>query len=104
MARPGSLGFTRNGMFDDLVMRSPGEATISWGWHTAAVCRGWCVHKTKDGRWSLEATLAQADPFKLQQRPLLFNAPRKGGYWCWPVQAVTVGTTHVMAQLGPPEY
>jgi len=90
-------------MFETLTM-SGGEASINWGWHVAAVCRGWKVHKAKDGAWSLEAQITRADPFTLKQRPLLFTAPRKGGYWCWPVRAVTVGTAQLTATLGPPEY
>lgn len=81
-----------------------GEAAITWGWHTAAVCNKWSVHKSEAGAWSLVATMTRADPFKLKQRPLLFTAPRKGGRWCWPIRAVTVGVSEVRATLGPPEY
>lgn len=93
-------------MFETLVMYAPGEATISWGCRTAAVCRGWRVEKTKEGRWSVEATCDRADTFQLQQRPLQFNAPRTaapGGYWCWPVLTVQVGGGRLYAQLGPLE-
>ena len=90
-------------MFDELVVHG-GEATVSWAWHTAAVCKSWRVYKTKGkAQWSLVATVTRADAFKLQQRPLLFNAPRKGGYWCWPVKAVTVVETQLTAALGPME-
>ena len=89
-------------MFDGLVVTG-GEATISWAWHTAAVCRTWRIHKSKKSGWSLVATVTRVDPFKLQQRPLLFNVPRKGGYWCWPVKAVTVMGQQITAALGPME-
>lgn len=89
-------------MFDDLVMHG-GEASISWAWHTAAVCRSWRIHKIKHGQWALSATFTRVDEFKLHQRPLLFNVPRKGGFWCWPVVAVTLGPDSLTAQLGPPE-
>ena len=88
-------------MFDELVMHADSDATISWAWHTAAVCRAWRVYKSKDGRWSLVATLQRADTFKLRQRPLLFNAPRAGGFWSWPVRAVTVTDRQITAALGP---
>jgi hypothetical protein len=90
-------------MFDELEAHG-GEATISWAWHTAAVFRTWRIHKSKTGPWSLVATATRVDTFKLQQRPLLFNVPRKGGYWCWPVKAVTVlAHNQITAALGPME-
>jgi hypothetical protein len=94
-------------MFTELVMHgdceSKMEATISWAWHTAAICRAWHVHKNDKGQWSLTAQIVRADSFKLQQRPLFFNAPRKGGHWCWPVRTVSIGETHLTASLGPME-
>lgn len=89
-------------MFDELTMHG-GEATITWAWHTAAVCKSWRVHKSPQGKWSMVATVVRADPFKLQQQPLLFSAPRKGGRWCWPVRAVTLEQTQITAALGPME-
>jgi hypothetical protein len=90
-------------MFDELVVTG-GEATISWAWHTAAVCRSWRIYKSRTrAQWSLVATVTRVDPYKLQQRPLLFNAPRKGGYWCWPVKAVTLTDKQITAALGPME-
>ena len=90
-------------MFDELVLHG-GEATFSWAWHTAAVCRSWRIYKSKKSQWSLVATVTRADPYKLQQGPLLFNVPRKGGHWCWPVKAVTVlDHNQITAALGPME-
>ena len=90
-------------MFDELVVTG-GEATISWAWHTAAVCRSWRIYKSRTrAQWSLVATVTRVDPYKLQQRPLLFNAPRKGGFLCWPVKAVTVMDKQITAALGPME-
>lgn len=89
-------------MFDELVMFG-GDASITWAWHTAAVVKTWHVYKSTRGDWSLVATVARADPFKLRQRPLLFNAPRAGGHWCWPVKAVTVADKSLTAALGPME-
>jgi len=90
-------------MFDELVMYADSDATISWAWHTAAVCRAWRVYKSSKGQWSLVATASRSDAYKLAQRPLLFNAPRAGGFWCWPVRAVTVIGTQLTAALGPME-
>jgi hypothetical protein len=89
-------------MFQELTMTG-GEAHVSWAYHTAAVCRAWTVHKTDQGKWTLVATVQRADPFKLQQRPLYFSAPRKGGRWCWPVKAVTLEGERLTAALAPME-
>lgn len=94
-------------MIKDLVLHggSDGrmEATISWAWHTAAVCRAWRVHKSETGKWSLVAHVVRADAFKLQQRPLFFNVPRTGGHFCWPVRAVSVTDHQITAALDPME-
>jgi hypothetical protein len=90
-------------MFDSLAIHG-GEATIAWGWHTAAVFRRWRIEKKKGGAWTLEGSIVRVDPFTLKQRPLLFNIPRKGGYLCFPVLHVTVGVAEVRATLGPPEH
>jgi len=88
-------------MFDALTIRGL-EATVVWGYHTAAVCRAWTITRTPSG-WALEASLARADAFQLRQPDLKFTAPRVGGFFCWPILSVTVGTASLMAQLGPPE-
>lgn len=96
------------GLFQSLRVRGP-QASILWGYRTAATLSGWTVSKRRDEKsgkwlWSLSAKLgAQTDRFQLRQRPLLFTAPRRGGFWVWPVLAVTVGETTISAQLGPPE-
>jgi len=88
-------------MFDAITLRGL-EAAVVWGYHTAAVCKAWTITRTPTG-WALEATLARVDAFKLRQPDLKFTAPRKGGYFCWPILSVTVGTASILATLGPPE-
>ena len=91
-------------MFDSLVLHG-GDATIAWGWRTAAVCRTWRIEKKKGGALALDATLARVDAFMLRQRPLLFTVPRKGGFLCFPVRTVTLADAlHVRATLAPPEH
>lgn len=80
-----------------------GEAVVTWSYHTAAVCRTWTIHKTEQGRWSLEATVLRADPLYLRFRPLIFSVPRNGGRWCWPMRAVSLMGTTLTAALGPME-
>ena len=90
-------------MFDEVTLRGV-EATIAWGYHTAAVCTSWSVTKAgRAGGWLLSATVSRADPFKLRQSPLKFAAPRKGGFFCWPVESVTLEGARLGAVLGPPE-
>ena len=79
------------------------EATVVWGYHTAAVCTRWRITKTAANAWTLSATLARADAFKLRQSQLKFTAPRKGGYFCWPILSVTLTASNLAAVLGPPE-
>lgn len=84
------------------VTLTGGEGLVTWGYHTAAVCRGWTI-RGKGRDWRLSATLQRADDFQLRQTCLYFHAPRKGGYWCWPIVAVTAGPTQLVATLGQPE-
>jgi hypothetical protein len=90
-------------MFDGQVTLRGLEATVLWGYHTAAVIRSWTVVRTPEGQWSLQAQVQRADPFQLRQRPLKFTAPRVGGYFCWPVLSATLGAGTLAAVLGPPE-
>lgn len=89
-------------MFQGLTLHG-GEATITWVYHTAAVCKSWSITQA-GASWVLSATLTRVDAFKLRQAPLRFAAPRKGGYFCWPiVSCVLVDATRLSATLGPPE-
>ena len=90
-------------MFQGDVTLAGREATIVWGYRTAAVCSTWTIHRSPQGRWVLSAQLQRADAYQLRQRDLKFTAPRKGGYFCWPVLSVTVIATSLTAALGPPE-
>ena len=90
-------------MFTESVTLRGQEATVVWGYHTAAVCSSWTVTRTPQNQWSLQATLQRADPFQLRQRPLKFTAPRVGGFFCWPVLSVTLGLGTLAGALGPPE-
>lgn len=81
-----------------------------WGYRPAATIGSWTVERRRDTKqspweWTLRATLAGVpDAFALRQRPLLFSAPRKGGFFVWPVQRIDVHEARtVTASLGPPE-
>ena len=90
-------------MFTSLTLTG-GAAQLLWGYRTAAHVGAWRIKKSDvDGRWTLTATLTRIDAFQLRQTPLLFTAPRPGGFWCWPVTSLQVGTSQLVATLGPPE-
>ena len=97
-------------MFLDVVTLRGLEGTIAWGYHTAAVVSSWTIERSAPGlagtaptTWTLRATVARVDPFQLRQAPLKFTAPRRGGFFCWPIRSVTLGAGSLSAQLGPPE-
>jgi hypothetical protein len=93
------------GLFRRVTVRDGArEARISWGYYTAAALRTWAVSKSEGGQWSLSAGVDRCDPFKLKQAPLLLTVPRPGGFFCFPVQSITVGRDRLTARLGPPEY
>jgi hypothetical protein len=93
-------------VFTEAVTLRGVEGKIVWHYHTAAECRAWTISRpatTLGGQWTLEADLVRADAFQMQQRPLRFTAPRKGGFFCFPILGVTVGSARLAATLGPPE-
>jgi len=108
-------------MFKDITLRGTRGASIAWNHRPAATLTTWTIHRARElvdapgGRartlkpategWTLTATLGPVvDRFQLRQRPLYFTAPRKGGFWRWPVHELTVGERTLRAGLGHPEY
>jgi hypothetical protein len=90
-------------MFQAITLRG-GRASLLWGHQAAIVVRSWRIRKqTEDPRWVLVAAIERVDGYASRKRPLLFTAPRVGGFWCWPVEALEVGTSQLRAVLGPPE-
>jgi hypothetical protein len=90
--------------------------SIRWGYYTAAGIHGYTVACTKDGVWSLTATVVLSDAFKMAQRPLTFVAmhTKKGldgrcvvkSEWRWPMLSLSPidpNTKQLTARLGPPE-
>lgn len=63
------------------------EASITWGYHVAAVLSSWRVAKKENSEeWTLTGTAARVDPFCLRQTQptLLFSAgPAQP---CWPIR------------------
>jgi hypothetical protein len=83
-------------------------ASILWGSNAipAAALVRWSITKGRaPGEWTLAAAVGPGgvDAFKIRQSRLYFTAPRLGGFWMWPIKAVTVGAAEIRASLGPPE-
>ncbi len=104
------------------------KGLIKWSYYTAAQIEGYALYRDKDGHWSMSATLVLSDPFKMQQRPLIFVAPyvkdtcsscgkvfqvcvcrepqrvQTPGEWKWPIQSLEIGAvtgqTKMTAVLG----
>jgi hypothetical protein len=90
-------------MFQGAVTLRGQEATVVHVYQTAAVCKTWTVYRSEQGAWTLRAEVTRADPFRLRQGPLLFRAPRVGGYFQWPIVAATLEHPRSLtASLGPP--
>jgi hypothetical protein len=92
------------GLFRTVTLRGEKAARLSWGYQTAAVLRTWALSKNDKNEWTLTAGIDRADPFRLQQAPLQFTAPRPGGFFCFPVKTVQLGRESLVASLGPPEH
>lgn len=81
--------------------------SIRWHYYTAAAINGWTVAASADRRrWTLLATVALSDAFKMSQRPLAFVAPLKGGReWRWPLERFSMETRNgvpvLVGELGP---
>ena len=88
-------------MFTGDLSLHGGEGYVAWGYRTAALCTSWTVQRSF-GYWTMRARVARVDPFQLQQSPLEFRTPRKGGFLCWPVMTVSLVNSQLSATLGPP--
>lgn len=78
---------------------------IRWAYYTAAAIEGYTVTRSKTGQWSLQATVALADAFKIAQRPLFFVAKHKYGEWQWPISSLDYDSRlgpNLRATLGNP--
>lgn len=80
-------------------------AFIKWAYYTAAQIEGYTVTRSKDGTWSLTATVVLSDAFKMAQTPLTFVATHAKGEWRWPIVSAVIDPAHpysLTADLGPP--
>ena len=85
-------------------------AQVRWAYYTAAAVEGFTVVRNTTprrpgvpARWSLKARIITSDPFKMQQRPLMFIAPHAKGRWQWPIEDYIVINGELTAKLGPVE-
>jgi hypothetical protein len=91
-------------VFDSLTITG-GAGSVLWGYRVAVELTAWRIVRVKadGGDWILTATIARVDKFQARQAPLLFTAPKAGGFWMWPIDAIEIGETSLRAHLGPPE-
>ena len=91
-------------MFNSLTIHG-GAGSILFGHVVAAELTSWRITRTKadGGVWILSATITRIDRFQARRAPLLFTAPRAGGFMAWPIEAIDIGETSIRAHLGPPE-
>ena len=101
-------------IFGEMTLRGS-RASFVWGYRPAARVASYTVERRREKdeapwAWTLRATLIGAiDRFALRQRPLLFSADRRGGFFVWPVTRLHVhehsaSNVVVTAELGPPDY
>lgn len=86
-------------------VRMPGAPppSILWGYRTAITLKSWRIRREQN-TWKLRAVPEMIDAFQARQQPLFFSAPRKQGFWLWPVEQIDiVGPNLVQAILGQPE-
>jgi hypothetical protein len=90
--------------FNTLTLHGTGGRVL-WHHQTAAAVRAWTIYHPKKGQWTLSAQLERSDPICIRQKPLMFTAPRAGGFWCWPLLTDTIrrSDARLTATLGPPE-
>ena len=91
-------------MFNSLTITG-GAGSVLWGYRVAVELQSWRIVRAKaeGGVWILSATITRIDKFQARQAPLLFSAPRAGGFWAWPIETIAIGETSLRATLGPPE-
>jgi hypothetical protein len=91
-------------VFNSLTITG-GAGAIVFGSRDAVRVSSWRITRTKaeGGAWMLSATIAWIDTFQARRAPLLFTAPRPGGFMTWPIEAMEIGETSLRAHLGPPE-
>jgi len=90
-------------VFDSLTIHGTAGSVLH-GYREAVVVKAWRITRVKaEGVWMLTATIARVDKAIARKAPLLFTAPRAGGFWAWPVDAIDIGETSLRAQLGPVE-
>lgn len=78
-------------------------ARLDWGYFPAAAINGYTVTRRGD-RWSLVAQIVHRNAYNLDQRPLHFIAPYRGGEWRWELREFRIADDRpvLIGTLGPP--
>ena len=92
-------------LFDRIVVRGVRGSILLHPYGTAATLREWTITRAAPhAPCVLTARVAAVNWVVIRQRPLHLIAPRRGGFWRWPVAEMRqVTDSHLVAALGPPE-
>jgi hypothetical protein len=73
---------------------------VKHAYHTAAEVTTFEVTLTRGAPTVLTALIVTSDAYWLEQRPLTFVVPTRGGAVRWPIESITVTDGRVVARLG----
>jgi hypothetical protein len=98
------LGVRRPAPAADKILATGIAGRIALHYWTAADVAGFVVQRDVRGVVMLRAHVANADDYKLSQRPLSFIVTLKAGAWHWPIEEVLAYRDHaLLARLGEPK-
>jgi hypothetical protein len=88
----------------DVNKISGARGSLRWGYHVAGEIGPWGITRDKaTKRYALSAAIVRHDPMRCRQRPLAFVVLLKAGRsWEWPIEALTIRGSTLVADLGPP--
>lgn len=76
---------------------------LFWGYALAGDVRRWTATRS-NGHGTLTGTIATADGYRVQQRPLVFVVPHDKGEWRWPLGTVDITNGVLTATIGELEH
>ena len=79
------------------------QASVRWGYQSAATLGAWTATRRASGQWSFTASVLVLDTYRVTQRPLRVEAPHANGAFRWPVVELQVAGESLTATLGPHE-
>ncbi len=74
------------------------EATVRWGYRSAASLGPW-TYEHKDGGGHFTAAIVSSDAFCLEQTPLILSAPMGRATWVWHVNSLQINGSTLTASV-----